>query len=665
MRPPAVPLIACDPYFSVWSVSDQLPGDITRHWTGKNNPISSMIAVDGNAYRLMGKEAGRMPAQPTLKQTSVQVLPTRTLYSFDGAGVHVDLSFMTPMLPDDLDILARPVTYVRWDVHATDNRKHDVAIYFDASGQLSVNTPDQQVSATRYRIGAKDVLRIGAADQRMLARSGDDLRIEWGYLYLTAAEGHSVIAPQRVAMERFIQRTVVPDTDDMDFPRAAGSGNPVLAWSFDRTGLGAEGTSAEVVVAYDDLYSIEFFQRRLRPYWRRNGMDARQLLLASLDESTALHERAAKFDTDLMADLTRVGGSKYATLAALGYRQALAAQKLVADADGTPYLFPKENFSNGCIGTVDVIYPQAPQLMLFNAALLKASLTPVLEYARMPRWRFPFAPHDLGQYPLANGQVYGGGERTEENQMPVEESANMILLVAAVTRADGNAAYAEKYWPQLSQWAAYLKEKGLDPENQLCTDDFAGHLAHNTNLSVKAIVGLAAYAQMAEKLGRRQMAAEYRQLAEQYARKWVEMANDGDHFRLTFDKPDSWSQKYNLVWDKLLNLQLFSKEVAAKEIAYYKTRQQKYGLPLDSRRTYTKIDWILWTATLAESRDDFEAFVTPLVLWLNETPSRVPMTDWYDTVSGKQEGFQARSVVGGLFIKLLSDPAMEQKWRHP
>jgi hypothetical protein len=294
-------------------------------------------------------------------------------------------------------------------------------------------------------------------------------------------------------------------------------------------------------------------------------------------------------------------------------------------------LFAKENFSNGCIATVDVLYPSAPLFLFFAPKMLEAQLLPVLEYSALARWKFPFSPHDLGQYPLANGQVYGGGEKTEEDQMPVEESGNMLILVDAVERAEGKTDLAERYWPQLTKWAEYLKRDGLDPQNQLTTDDFAGHVAHNANLSIKAIDALAAYADLAKLLDHKDVAAQYKTLAKGMAEKWVGMAQEGDHFKLAFDSPNTWSQKYNLVWDELLDYDLFPKRVRESEMAFYMTKLNKYGLPLDNRADYTKLDWSLWTATLASDPKQFNEIMDRIYSWINEGPSRVPLTDWYDT----------------------------------
>jgi hypothetical protein len=432
--------------------------------------------------------------------------------------------------------------------------------------------------------------------------------------------------------------------------------------AFDLGKVGAAPAQRLALLAYDDVFSIEFLNRRLRPWWRHQGLDAASLLEAATREYPAVAERARKFDEELTADLVKNGGPEYAALAVLAYRQAVAAHKLVADVDGTPLFFSKENFSNGCIATVDVTYPSAPLFLLVNPELLKGMLRPILDYASLPRWRWPFAPHDLGTYPLANGQVYGGGERTEENQMPVEESGNLLILLGALSHIEGNADFAMHYWPQLTRWAEYLREKGMDPENQLSTDDFAGHLAHNTNLSIKAILGLRSFSELARLGGKPDAAAHYLGIAKEMAAKWPQMAADGDHYKLAFDRAGTWSQKYNLVWDRLLGYNLFAPEIARKEMAYYLTKLNTFGLPLDNRKSYTKLDWIVWTACLAEKDEDFRKIVSPSYRWMNATPTRVPLTDWYETTDGKQAGFQARSVVGGLFIPLLRDGELWKKW---
>lgn len=231
----------------------------------------------------------------------------------------------------------------------------------------------------------------------------------------------------------------------------------------------------------------------------------------------------------------------------------------------------------------------------------------------------------------------------------------MLALTAAIAAMEGNAKYAEKHWEVLTTWTDYLVEYGLDPENQLCTDDFAGHFAHNVNLSVKAIMGVASYGKLADMLGKKDVAEKYTAKAKEMAQEWMKMADDGDHYRLTFDKPGTWSQKYNLVWNKLLKMNIFPDEVARKEIAYYLGKQNKYGLPLDNRETYTKTDWIIWTATLADDKATFEKFIDPLHLFMNETVDRIPMSDWVFTDKPNYRGFKARSVVGGYYIKMLEE----------
>lgn len=662
-RPPSVPLVACNPYFSIWSPGDKLTDVDTTHWTGKSQRMTSLVRIDGKTFRLMGSEPAAIPALP---QTQLEVLPTRTIYSFAGEGVRVTLTFMTPALPEDISLLSRPVTYLTYECSATDGQQHQIETYFDASAELTVNTPDQSVVWSAEKMSDVTALKVGSKDQRILAQSGDDLRIDWGYLYVAAANNQNALMAQvkaAAARTTFSSQGKLSATiSSSNTARQAAAAAPVSALVFNFGKVGERPVAHWLMLAYDELYAIQYMKKNLRPYWRRNGWEAADLLKASAHDYETLSARCENFDAEVMADLSKVGGGNYAKLGALAYRQCFAAGVFAADGNGQPLQFCKENHSNGCISTSDVFYPMSPQFLLFGPSVAKSFIVPFMDYAASERWKFPFAPHDLGTYPKANGQVYGDGERGVNNQMPVEESGNLLCLFAAVAEMEGNADFAGRYWKQLEQWAGYLKEKGFDPEKQLCTDDFAGHLAHNVNLSVKAICGLGSFAKLCEMRGEQAKADEYFKIARECAQRWVAEANDGDHFRLAFDRPGTWSQKYNLVWDRVLGLNLFPIEVARKEMDYYKKMQNQYGLPLDNRETYTKLDWITWTATLTQNREDFEALVAPIITFLNASPDRAPMPDWYQTKTARKMGFTARPVVGGVFMRMLYEKPVWQKY---
>ncbi|HLQ51729.1 MAG TPA: DUF4965 domain-containing protein, partial [Terriglobales bacterium] len=569
-----------------------------------------------------------------------------------------------PALPDNLDIFSRPVTYLTWTVHSIDERIHSVQLYFDVSAQLAVDNDQEPVVWGTSHVGDLTVMHIGTNAQPMLAKSGDNLRMDWGWadLVLPPQPGMTTATIGIAERRRNTKEGTFATSDDLAMPRAPRNNLPLLVVRFDLGDVAGTAVSRRAMLAYDDILAIEFLNRRLPAYWRRNGMTMAELLQLAEQEEVSLQTRGEAFDRALVSDLEKAGGSHYAQLAILSYRQTVAAHKLVADVDGKPLLFSKENFSNGCIDTVDVTYPSAPFFLLLKPQLLEAQLRPVMEYASLPRWRWSFAPHDLGTYPLANGQVYGGGERSEENQMPVEESGNVLILFGAIARAEGKADFAAQYWPLLSKWAEYLRDKGLDPENQLSTDDFAGHLAHNTNLSIKAILALGAYAQLAAMLGKKEEGSKYYHVAQEMASSWSRMAADGGHTKLAFDRPGTWSQKYNLVWDRILGLNLFPGSLSEGEIRFYLQHQNAFGLPLDNRKTYSKLDWITWTATLAARQQDFDALIDPLYRYMTESPSRVPLSDWFETTDGAQVGFQARSVVGGVYIKMLTFPEIWRDW---
>lgn len=624
----------------------EIPKEVaaTAARTGKIILAAHCYNPQGGALLDMGlykRQLGDNVISKAAMQKSVDVQATRTIYDFKCGGVDLRLTFTAPLLLDNLELVSRPVNYISYGVVSNDGEQHEVDIYFEAAQDWARNSWDQKCKSEVLSDERFNYVKCGTESQNVLGRKGDNVRIDWGYFMVAADKNtHLAAVGDNIAMRReFAKRGVVGRSK---------KGNYMSISSH----LGNVGNSAVedyIMLGYDDIYSIRYFEQDIRPYWNRKGDSTieQQFALAA-DDYADLKKLCARFDARLMNEAVKAGGKEYAELCALAYRQAISAHKLIETPSGELAFLSKENFSNGSIGTVDVTYPSAPMFLYYNPELAKALINFIFYYSESGKWTKPFPAHDIGTYPWANGQTYVG-------DMPVEESGNMLILTGAICKIERSADYALKHWDMLTTWTDYLVENGGDPENQLCTDDFAGHWARNANLAIKAIVGVAAYADMAKMAGKKDVAEKYEAKAREMAAEWKKMAAQGDHYRLTFNEGDTWSQKYNLVWDKILDYNVFDADIAPAEVAYYLTKQNPYGLPLDCRKAYTKADWIVWSATMAESQEDFEAFIKPLHRFMNETVDRIPMSDWYNTDSKHHVAFRARSVVGGYYIKLLAD----------
>lgn len=584
----------------------------------------------------------------TAVQKSVDVQATQTHYEFACGNVDLNLTFIAPLLMDNLNLISRPVNYIDYTVSSNDGKTHDVSIYFEAGPNWALDEASQRSTSTAFEKGNLSFVKTGSISQKVLDKKSDDVRIDWGYFYLSGDKNKV----KNAIGNPFEMRKSFVKNGNVIVGKQVKNGSIALSESLGKV---TKATSGKIMLGYDDIYSLQYFGENLRPYWNDKGNKTIETAFEEANtEYATLKSECNKFDNKLMSDAIKTGGKEYAELCALAYRQSISAHKLVNAPNGELLFMSKENFSGGFINTVDVTYPSAPLYLYYNPELLKGMLNGIYYYSESGKWAKPYPAHDLGIYPIANGQVYG-------EDMPVEECGNVVILTAAIAKAEGNANYAKKHWNTLKIWAEFLSREGFDPANQLCTDDFAGHLARNTNLSMKAIVALGSYVQMANELGDKAEADKYAPIAKEMVRKWIEMAKDGDHYALTFNDKGTWSQKYNLVWDKLLKLNLFPSSVYETEIKYYLTKQNEFGLPLDSRAKYTKSDWIMWTGVLSNGQSTFEKFIKPIHSFMDVTTDRVPMSDWYNTDSKKKVGFQARSVVGGYYLKMLEDKFNEKK----
>ena len=644
LRPPSVPLITIVPFCSVWSPAGRLTARDTTHWTGHANLMVGVATIDGVKYRFMGRGP-----EPAMKQAALKIEACSTEYVFTAGGVQLVVNFTSPLLLDDLELMTRPVVYLGLFAESLDGRDHDVSASISFSEQFCMNEAgDAPVTVRKYKTAGLGAIRLENAKPRILERDGDDHRIEWGALVLASdAATFAKTTRKKVSFQvKSVNDHRAPEEKEADLTFVTATCRP-----------DAEGVL--ILVAYDDLgQSLRVWGDPCASVWNKDGKTIDEALAEAWKDYADVADRCAHFSAHLYADAVRAGGEKYAEILLLAYRQAIAAHKLVIDKHGELLFVSKECFSNGCAATVDVSYPSIPLFLLYNPELVKALMRPIYRFARSKDWPFDFAPHDVGRYPTVDFQRYSCVWETREqllkNQMPVEECGNMLVMEAAAAIASDDASFAESHLDLLRQWVKYLIDNGADPGNQLCTDDFAGHLAHNCNLALKAIMGIASLAIILEMLGQKREAAGYAKKAKALAQDWLRRAaNDDGTCRLAFDQPGTTSMKYNIVWDKLFGTELMPASFFAGETAGALRRQLPYGLPLDSRTAYTKSDWLVWTATLAADKADFEKLVAPLWEAYHRSPSRVPLTDWYWTDTSEQRGFQARSVQGGLFMKLL------------
>jgi hypothetical protein len=638
-RPAAFPLITVDPYFSVWSCADALYGSATQHWSGKLCPILAGVFVGDQFYSVSGFDADGKALKRRIYQRNVTVTPTSTVYRFENHLVTLELTFTTPLLLDRLDILTRPVSYVSYKIENKTDQM--VRFLFGISARGCVDNRTQRVGLHKTPYS----LACGNVCQSPLAQSGDTVMIDWGYLHLC----------DRNAMAG----RIMDQTGKLEVLPINNTYNPYHEEVFLFTVK--DESEGVVTLAYDEIQPIEYFGTPLKEYYTKYFDSFGSMVQTAKEEYPQIKQLCDAFDAKLSAETGKFG-QDYQNITALAYRQAIAAHKLVEDEEGNILFLSKEDDSNGCIGTLDVTYPSIPLFLKFNPELVNGMLRPILRYAKSDAWIYDFPPHDVGQYPLANGQIYGsrtnylylqGGSRTAnplqaDRQMPVEEAGNMLLCLAAVKKYSGDQRLFDENRTLMKTWADYLVVHGYDPVNQLCTDDFAGRSARNCNLSLKAILGIAAYADLAGD-------DQYLKIAKDYASQWEQDAK-ADHIgtRLTFDQADTWSLKYNMVWDTMLGYGLFCETVKQNEIQLYLSKMNRYGVPLDCRSDYTKVDWLMWSTCITWDDRYFEQICRCIVNMLSETLDRVPFTDWYYSSTADYHAFRNRSVVGGLFMPLLN-----------
>ncbi|KAH9841230.1 DUF1793-domain-containing protein [Teratosphaeria destructans] len=693
-----------------------LAGEWPTFWQGQVTAWTGFIRVDNVTYAWMGN-----PDQNKVyaNQTAYEYTSTRSIFTFNvGGQVELNATFLSTVTPNDLLRSSLPYSYLETTVSSIDGQEHDVQLYTDisaewVSGDHSANaqwsygtiaesnesnqpsswcttctTPATPATATVYgtktaidgwtsvahtyepedgylggfqpsRFDASTTTPVKATTtphqptnnstggiayhqvyrQQQLNFSETNQQADWGYWYY-ATDNIAALTYQSgedaTVRGNFLNNGYLPDTQDTNY-RAIDNDYPVFGFAVNLGSVVRRRERQRDVPCMwtnyfdNDLAAVEYFYNDYS-----NGS-----------------EIATQLDQQIATDSIAAGGQDYLSITSLSVRQAFGALEYT-NTPSNPYVFLKEISSDGNVQTVDVIFPFHPIAIYLNPTLLSWMLNPLFINQEAGYWPYMYSIHDLGaNFPNATGHNDGNDE-----QQPLEECGDMIIMTLAYAQRANDDAYLSAHYPILKQWNEYLISEALIPANQISTDDFAGALANQTNLALKGIIGIEAMAQIANRTGHAADGANYTRIAHEYIRLWQTYGiNDNattPHAELNYGNASSYVLLYNLFADAELGLELVPQSVYDMQSKFYPTVFNDYGVPLDTRHTYTKVDWQSFCASIASTSTN-QQFTSVIAKWLNQTPTNLAFTDLYDTISGNYPSgitFIDRPVVGGTFAAL-------------
>ncbi|KAI0134147.1 glutaminase GtaA [Xylariales sp. AK1849] len=661
-RPPAIPLAVKSPYLNSWLEAGSdggdggyLAGAWSTFWNQQITGWVGLIRVDGVAYTWLGAP---LDWPQVVNQTDFSYTSTRSTFIMDvGGKIGMNITFLTPVTPDDLRRQSLTFTYLDVAVQSIDGASHDVELYADVSGEWASGDPTAVINWDYAT--ASGVAYHTFARQNQTEMSEINQQASWGNWYWSTADGEGLTYQSGIDVDvrnNFIENGTLSNTQDSNF-RAINDNWPVFGFSEGLGSVGADSVSTLFSLGLTQDNAITFLGEgddltTVPSLWKSyfsTDLDAVTFFYNDYGDASGL---ASTLDNKVASDSLAAAGQNYLTITSLSVRQAFGGLQFTG-TDSAPLIFLKEISSNSDTETVDVIFPAYPILLYLNPKLGSYVLDPLFINQENGHYPNENAIHDLGTFPVAKGYPDGSDE-----PMPLEECGNMIIMTLAYAQRASDTTYLSKHYTILKQWAGFLVDEALIPANQLSTDDFAGTLANQTNLALKGIIGLRAMSEIAKLTGNSDDEKSFGDTATSYISQWqnlgINSTADPPHTTLSYGDGDSHGLLYNLYANSLLGFGDFvPSSVYDMQSNFYPTVALEYGVPLDTRHTQTKSDWEMFCAAIAsvETRD---MFIQKLANWINVTPTNLGFTDLYDAGTGDFPGlqFHARPVVGGHFALL-------------
>ncbi|KAF9476478.1 DUF1793-domain-containing protein [Pholiota conissans] len=660
-NPAAIPLAVRSPYLSAWlqqgsgaALNDVWP----TFWTGQIVGWAGFVKVDGQSFSFLG--ASNVPGATFVKavQKSFQFSSTQSIFVLSAGPVDITITFLSPVEPTDLVKQSIPFSYMAVSASSMDGASHSVQVYSDISAEWVSGDTSLPVD---WSTSSNNVITHQVQLARQIPFSELSDRAQYGAAFFStpsSAASTYQSGADVVVRAQFINNGRLTNTQDSNF-RPISDNWPVFGLSHDLGSIKAATDPVVFSVGHIREPALQYIitngatQPRSLYFWSQFSCTS-AVISSFLGEFGAALSRAQAFDSKVTSDAANIS-SDYASIVALSIRQAMGAIEITLSRNSNGSLnttdvvvFMKEISSDGNVNTVDVIFPAWPVLLYTNPALGKFLLEGLFRYQATGQYPNKWSVHDLGaHYPNATGHNDG-----KDEAMPVEESGNMVIMALSYAQKTGDNSQLSRYVSLLNQWTQFLVTDSLIPANQISTDDFAGALANQTNLAIKGIIGIKAMSQINQLVGgSTTMTTNYSTIASSFVAQWQTLAasSSGQHLTLSYGNSASWGLSYNLYADKLLKLDLFPNPIYTMQTAWYKTVAQPFGVPLDTRHTYTKsgTDWEIWTAAIMTDTSARDLFISSVKKWASDGLSSQPLGDWYETTNGQPESFRARPVVGG------------------
>ncbi|KAF7719040.1 Uncharacterized protein PECH_000222 [Penicillium ucsense] len=645
LKPPSYPLAVRSPYLSAWIPGNDvasLPSHNAQFWEG-NKLIWSVIArVDGVAYNLFGVAFPPNGTQSAVVTEAVYT-SSHTIFTVTAGSRNFTLDFFSPVSPKNYLRQSLPFSYLTVTVAAGDSSS--VQIYSDIDASWTGQPGHARWSFSQN--ASTSVYEIQAVNTATFSENNQGQALWGSAVYASRPTDSSFFSsasgPSLSIRESFINSGSLTDTHD------EWSSTGVVAFAHD-LGTTTDASTVTFAIGHVRKESIDFLGQTQTGYYRAAYPEVVGAVSHFLDDYEDANAESVKFD-QLIQDTGAYsyGNNDYSDILALSVRQVYGGIELTIPSESLDVkevrAFIKEISSDGNINTVDVIYATFPIFYVLSPEFLKLLLTPVFEYMGSSAYTKLYAVHELGaNYPNATGHPADGEE------MPIEESGNMIILTYAYQIATGQTDLAETYSAQLKQFADYLFENGLYPASQLSLNDALGALANQTNLAVKAAVGLATYGALSAQ-------SNYTAAGKDFAGKiWTgHLGTDvnGTHFLIQYGE-EPWFLVYNHYPDLLFNLDTFPEEAYNATAHFYPTVRKTDGVPLDGAISWGQTNWQSFVAATVRGPTR-NLFIDDLHRYISNGLNSAPFSDRYwveagDGFSAGQEyAFRARPTLGSHF----------------